>query len=124
MSLSLALVRLETAELRTAPSVEPGKTGLIALKQELDGQRQVSEDMTLGAAIEQPGARVHGEANLLMALPECIPLPFASLGAIRGVPLIGVSAHLAFYGESATLLSKAHNIRLDPSYLNQSMPCN
>lgn len=112
--MSLALAQLETAELGTEPPVEPGKTGLVALIQELDGQRQAGADVTLGAAIEQPGARMHGAAILLMALPECIPLPIPSFGAILGVPLIGVSAHLAFYGESATLPSKARNIRLPP----------
>lgn len=114
MPLSRTLNLLETTELGTEPPFEPGKTGLVALIQELDRRRRAGEDVTLGAAIDQPGARMHGAAILLMALPECIPLPIPSFGAILGVPLVAVSAHLALYGESANLPAKARTIGLPP----------
>jgi len=55
---------------------------------------------------------MHGVAIFLMALPECIPLPIPSFGAILGVPLIAVSAHLAIYGERGDLPAGARNIKI------------
>ncbi|MEY8120495.1 exopolysaccharide biosynthesis protein [Falsihalocynthiibacter sp. BN13B15] len=68
--------------------------------------------VTLGEAIDRASTRMHGVAIFLMALPECIPLPIPSFGAILGVPLIAVSAHLAIYGERGDLPASARNIKI------------
>ena len=91
---------------------EVRKTGFVALIQQLDRQSRSGENVTLGDAIEQAGVRVHGAAILLMALPECLPLPIPSMGAVLGVPLMIVSAHMALYGERGNLPASAQSIAL------------
>jgi len=62
-----------------------------------------SEGPLLARALDRLGARAHGAAILILALPETIPLPIPSVGMVLGVPLIVVSAHLALYGEGGQL---------------------
>ncbi|MEY8120501.1 exopolysaccharide biosynthesis protein [Falsihalocynthiibacter sp. BN13B15] len=95
-----------------APPSEAQKTGFAALIQELDKQSQSIGYVTLGETIDRASTRMHGVAIFLMALPECIPLPIPSFGAILGVPLIAVSAHLAIYGERGDLPASARNIKI------------
>ena len=98
--------------METEPPFYVRKIGFVSLIQELDRQSRSGENVTLGDAFEHAGARMHGAAILLMALPECIPLPIPSIGAILGVPLITVSAHMALYGERGNLPANARSIAL------------
>ena len=98
--------------METEPPFDVRKIGFVSLIQELDRQSRSGENVTLGDAFEHAGARMHGAAILLMALPECIPLPIPSIGAILGVPLITVSAHMALYGERGNLPANARSIAL------------
>ncbi|MEM7645081.1 MAG: exopolysaccharide biosynthesis protein [Pseudomonadota bacterium] len=63
------------------------------------------EDVQLAEVLELAGSRAHGVAILLLALPEALPLPIPSFGAILGVPLLAVCAHLAIFGEQVRLPS-------------------
>ena len=67
---------------------------------------------SLGEVIERLGARAHGAAILLLALPEAIPVPVPSAGAVLGVPLIAVSGHLAVFGERQALPARMLGWRL------------
>jgi hypothetical protein len=49
------------------------------------------------------GSRSHGIMLILFALPETVPLPFPSLSALLGVPLVIVAAHLVVAGEGSRL---------------------
>ncbi|MBJ3763683.1 exopolysaccharide biosynthesis protein [Maribius pontilimi] len=93
-------------------SEQPDAGGFAALIRDLDSRRADGETVTLGDALDAAGARVHGVAILLMALPEALPLPIPSFGAVLGVPLILVSLHLAFYGERGDLPPRARRVRL------------
>jgi hypothetical protein len=62
--------------------------------------------------LDRLGSRAHGTAILLLALPDSLPLPVPSIGAVLGVPLIVVSAHLAVFGERGTLPRRALDLRL------------
>ncbi len=68
--------------------------------------------MSLGDALDYSGARLHGAAILLMSLPEAIPLPIPSFGAILGIPLLITSAHLTVFGEGSNLPERVR--RLEP----------
>ncbi|MEH6645971.1 exopolysaccharide biosynthesis protein [Sulfitobacter sp.] len=70
--------------------------------------------VTLGDALDLAGARIHGVAILLMALPETMPLPIPSFGAILGIPLLIASLHLMAYGERGNLPDRARRIHLPP----------
>ena len=94
------------------PPFDVRKIGFVSLIQELDRQSRSGENVTLGDAFEHAGVRVHGAAILLMALPECIPLPIPSIGAVLGVPLITVSVHMALYAERGNLPANARSIAL------------
>lgn len=59
--------------------------------------------VTLGDLLDETGSGAHGGALLLLSLPEALPLPLPSLSAVLGVPLVAISAHLAFSGEAETL---------------------
>jgi hypothetical protein len=59
--------------------------------------------LTLGELLAATGSRAHGVALLLLGLPEALPLPLPSASAVLGVPLVVISAHLAMFGEAATL---------------------
>ena len=98
--------------MKTGPPFDTHKTGFVALIQELNRQSCSDGLVTLGDAVDQAGVRMHGAAILLMALPECLPLPIPSLGAILGVPLIAVSAHLVLYGEQGDLPAHARKIAI------------
>ncbi|WP_299364550.1 exopolysaccharide biosynthesis protein [uncultured Paracoccus sp.] len=58
---------------------------------------------TLGRLLAATGCRTHGVAILLLSIPEALPLPVPSAGAILGGPLILISAHLAVFGETESL---------------------
>lgn len=61
------------------------------------------QPVTLGALLSATGSRAHGVALLLLSLPEALPIPVPSAAAFLGVPLVAISAHLAVFGEAATL---------------------
>lgn len=54
--------------------------------------------VTLGDTLGSMGARAHGCALLLLALPDAMPLPLPSLSAVLAVPLILITVHLAAFG--------------------------
>jgi hypothetical protein len=72
------------------------------------------EGPRLGKVLDRLGARAHGTAILLLAIPDALPLPLPSAGAVLGVPLILVSAHLAVFGERGRLPRRALDWRLPP----------
>jgi len=88
------------------------ETGFAALIQVLDENGRLSGYVTLGEAIDLASTRMHGIAILLMALPECVPLPIPSIGAVLGIPLIAVSAHLAIFGERGDLPARARELKI------------
>ena len=106
------LTKPGTENLENDPPSNAQEIGFAALIQELDKQSESIGYVTLGEAIDRASTRMHGIAIFLMALPECIPLPIPSFGAILGVPLIAVSAHLAIYGERGELPVGARNIKI------------
>ncbi|WP_298432408.1 exopolysaccharide biosynthesis protein [uncultured Jannaschia sp.] len=69
----------------------------------LAARNGAGEDVRLGEVLSLAGSRAHGIAILLLALPEALPLPIPSAGAILGVPLVIVTGHLAVYGEHGRL---------------------
>lgn len=68
-----------------------------------------------GDVVAVAGSRVHGIAILLLALPEAIPLPLPSVSGILGIPLLIISAHLAVFGEAATLPRRVLGIHIPRS---------
>lgn len=86
---------------------------LSTLEPDADG-----EGPCLGQVLERLGSRAHGTAILLMAIPEALPVPIPSAGAVLGVPLIAVSAHLALFGERGTLPRRALRWRLPPRMIS------
>lgn len=68
----------------------------------------------LGRVLGRLGSRAHGTAILLLALPEAVPLPVPSAGAVLGVPLMVISAHLAVFGERGTLPRGVLDWRIPP----------
>jgi hypothetical protein len=88
--------------------------GLASRIETLNLRAQSGEAVSLGDALDYSGARIHGAAILLMSLPESIPLPIPSVGAILGIPLIITSAHLTVFGEGSNLPDRARRIRIPP----------
>ena len=80
-----------------------GEAALSDLLERLDRAGGRGRDVSLGHVLGRSGARAHGAAILLLALPEALPIPVPSLSAVLGVPLVLVSAHLALHGEGGTL---------------------
>jgi hypothetical protein len=72
-----------------------------------DGRDLPLEEM-LGAF----GSRAHGTAILLLGLPDAIPLPVPSVGAILGLPLALISLHLAVFGDGGHLPGRLGRWRL------------
>lgn len=70
---------------------------------ELASRNGAGENVQLGEVLDLAGSRAHGMSILLLALPEALPLPIPSFGAVLGVPLLAVCAHLAIYGERVRL---------------------
>jgi hypothetical protein len=70
------------------------------------------EDLDLDEVLDRFGARAHGTALLLLGLPDAIPLPVPSLGAILGPPLALVSLHLAVFGDGGHRPSRLRRWRL------------
>lgn len=93
------------------PSV-PNAAGFVALLEWLGNQARAGTVISLGDAIDHAGSRIHGAAILLLAFPDSIPLPIPSVGAILGVPLMFISAHLAIFGEKGDLPLRARQMRL------------
>ena len=102
------------------PKSDTNEISFAALLESLGNQARAGTEVTLGSALDQAGARMHGVAILLFALPDSIPLPIPSAGAILGVPLMIISAHLALYGERGSLPLRARRIRL-PLRMIESM---
>lgn len=69
-------------------------------------------DVELGEIVERFGSRTHGTAILILSVPDAIPLPIPSVGAILGVPLILISLHLALFGEAGGVPARARRWRL------------
>lgn len=86
--------------------------GMASLIRALDRRCRSGDPVTLGDAMDLAGARIHGAAILLLALPESIPLPIPSVGAILGVPLLVISVNLALFGEQGDLPERARGVRL------------
>jgi hypothetical protein len=72
------------------------------------------EGPRLRRVLERLGSRAHGTAILLLAIPEALPLPIPSAGAVIGLPLIAVSGHLTMFGERGGLPRRALDWRLPP----------
>lgn len=60
-------------------------------------------DLSLEEVLGTLGSRAHGTALLLLGLPDAIPLPVPSVGAILGLPLALISLHLAVFGGTGPL---------------------
>ena len=70
------------------------------------------EDLDLARLLDTFGTRAHGTALLLLSLPDAIPLPVPSVGAILGVPLALISLHLALFGDGGHLPRRLYDWRL------------
>jgi hypothetical protein len=70
------------------------------------------QDLDLGDLLETFGSRAHGVALLLLGLPDAIPLPVPSVGAILGVPLMLISLHLLLFGSGGRLHTRLRGWRL------------
>jgi hypothetical protein len=70
------------------------------------------EDLSIGHLLEVFGSRAHGTALFLLSLPDSIPLPVPSVGAILGVPLALISMHLAVFGDAGHLPDRITSWRL------------
>lgn len=70
--------------------------------------RAVTLDETLGAM----GARAHGCALLLLALPDALPLPLPSLSAVLALPLLILALHLAAFGGARGLPRRLRGMAL------------
>lgn len=70
------------------------------------------EDVDLGRLLDTFGSRAHGTALFLLSVPDAIPLPVPSVGAILGVPIAIVSLHLAVFGETARLPAPVRRRRM------------
>ena len=65
-----------------------------------------------GTMIEALGARAHGMALLIIVLPEVIPLPIPSVGAVLGIPLIVIAAHLLIFGEGSGFPARLQSVAM------------
>jgi hypothetical protein len=70
------------------------------------------QDLDLEDVLDRFGSRAHGTALLLLGLPDAIPLPVPSVGAILGLPLALISLHLAVFGDSGRLPARLRRWRL------------
>ena len=69
-------------------------------------------DLSLEEVLRTFGSRAHGTALLLLGLPDSIPLPVPSVGAILGVPLALISLHMTVYGDQGGLPARVCRWRL------------
>jgi hypothetical protein len=82
-----------------APAQDPGTAPLSHVILALpDGQ-----DVEFGRLLEVFGTRAHGTALFLLSVPDAVPVPVPSVGAILGVPLALISLHLAVFGDEGGL---------------------
>lgn len=105
---SLAPQNLPPASVAAAPPAGNAPASL----DELRGHHQLSAVLRALAAHGEPtisfgtmigalGSRAHGMALLIFILPELVPLPVPSAGAVLGIPLILIAGHLLLFGECA-----------------------
>ena len=64
------------------------------------------------------GSRAHGILLILFALPETVPLPFPSLSAFLGIPLVLVAAHLVVAGEGSRLPERVMSAQMPARLLH------
>jgi hypothetical protein len=64
------------------------------------------------------GSRAHGILLILFALPETVPLPFPSLSAFLGIPLVLVAAHLVVAGEGSRLPERVMSAKMPARLLH------
>ncbi|UWQ22418.1 exopolysaccharide biosynthesis protein [Jannaschia sp. W003] len=82
---------------------DPSHPRLDAVLDRLAARNGAGAAVSLRDVLEESGSRAHGLAILVLALPEALPLPIPSAGAVLGVPLLLVSAHLLIHGERMRL---------------------
>ncbi len=73
--------------------------------------------ITFRTMITALGSRAHGMALLIFILPEVVPLPVPSIGAILGIPLILIAGHLALFGEHAGFPQRLMRVSIPVSAL-------
>ena len=73
--------------------------------------------VTLGEIAGRFGCRAHGAAILFLAIPEGLPLPVPSISAVLGVPLVVISAHLAYHGDGGSLPVRIAGRQVPPRLL-------
>lgn len=78
------------------------------------------QPVSLGELLARVGSGAHGFALLLLSVPEALPLPLPSASAVLGLPLVIISAHLAWFGDDARLPSRVRN-RVLPAWLLGSL---
>ena len=69
-------------------------------------------DLSIEEVLGTFGSRAHGTALLLLGLPDSVPLPVPSVGAILGVPLALISLHMAVFGDAGRLPARVCRWRL------------
>jgi hypothetical protein len=69
-------------------------------------------DVEFGHVLDVFGTRAHGTALLLLSVPDAVPVPLPSFGAILGVPLALISLHLAVFGDAGGLPRRFASLRL------------
>ena len=73
--------------------------------------------ITFREMITALGSRAHGMALLIFILPEVVPLPVPSIGAILGIPLILIAGHLMLFGEQSGFPERMMRVRIPVSAL-------
>lgn len=79
---------------------------------DLIGDLPDDEAVALDRVLSMLGTRAHGTAILLLSIPDAIPLPLPSAGAILGIPLALISIHLALFGDRARLPERIRRWRI------------
>lgn len=70
------------------------------------------ETISFGDLVGAAGARVHGLALLLLALPETLPLLLPSASTFLAVPLMLIALHLVMFGEDSGWSSSLRHLHL------------
>lgn len=106
----------------------PGAEGAAPPLESLHGHHELSTVLRTLSAHAGPtisfremitalGSRAHGMALLIFILPEVVPLPVPSIGAILGIPLILIAGHLMLFGEKAGFPERLMKVRIPVSAL-------